>query len=288
MNEPGKDNASESTALERERTTARARIAGLVADAEKLLEVARQQAAEMIEDADRRAEERVRQMTAAAQSIVSQAKREAAMITAEAESAAAATIASQDQAADGRHVAEAESARSADEFLRVAKAEAQARAQELMDETHRKIENAETEARRRLEAMRNDYRTMQQRIRQDEFAAKARLLELREETAALESKLGLIDPSPGTGPAAPASGPDLQVHDVESAETVDEASVAPSEKEIPGNQWAAGPDTHTEGRSDSQTIGTATVQPDTARTLDRFTRTTNDPQRALRGIRRRA
>lgn len=204
---------------ERERAAARARVAALMADAEKLVEMARTQADDVIEQAQRRANQRYRQANIEAEDIVTRARAQADKIIATAAASQPQTCEHdcEHHESDGRQqssqvdqsvgrIADDRGA-SANDILRIAQAEAEARANQLLEHSNRRIENAETEARRRLEQMRSEYRTMQQRMRQEEFAAKARLLVLREELETFDAtKTDLPQPDPVPTRVGPSRG----------------------------------------------------------------------------------
>ncbi len=260
--------------LERERADARAQIAGLVADAERLLELARRQGEELIEEARSKADDLTAELTAEAKRTLADAQRQSDALREEAER-------DRRRAAEILEQAPAQAAGApavtANEVLRIAQAEAEARARELLDETHRKIENAETEGRRRLEQMRSTYRTMQQQIRREEFAAKARILALREETEELEARIAQAKNPLGESSSAghrPADRPETTQGSESRPGSEHESQVTP--QPLPRRDPQRDPQQHPPGESTA------------SQTLDRFTATVSDPERALRGIRRRA
>lgn len=214
---------------------ARARIEALVTEAERLVDLARAEADRIVSSAREETTRKVEGLVAQAEELRSAAETEAAEMLREAEESRQAARAEADiiltqarethddivrrahsldekpAGSDPRPVSPpagaAEARDEANRILRVARAEAEARAAEIVEEARRKVENMEADARRRVEELRRSHRQMQRKMRDEEMEARRRIEELTERA---EKKEPAPPPLPPPPPEPAISQPDTQ------------------------------------------------------------------------------
>lgn len=193
----------------------------LIVDAERLMSRARLESEEIVENAEQRA----RSLVDAATELYRSAEAEAAQIReaadryrseAEADAGVLRETARSDHRRaidEARRVVEASPGRAtstggagedlelqdterllqeavdkADRILRVARSEATARADEMLEAARRRISQMEEDARRRNETAASEHREIQRRLRGEQLELKTRIAELREEVGAAERR----------------------------------------------------------------------------------------------------
>lgn len=194
----------------------REQLKNLILDAERLMATARVEARELVSSAEMQAKELVdaaRQLHAAAESEAHTIRSEAAEARASAERQArqlldeahqcqvaaiddARSISSPKErqptgvATDARpsdEVALDEASRRVDQMLRVARSEAKASADELMEKARRRAAQIDEDARRREEVAAKQHRALLLSMRDEQLAIRTRIAELRSELRAAES-----------------------------------------------------------------------------------------------------
>lgn len=200
----------------------RAHLESLVAEAERLVGVAREEANRIVARAREETTHKVQRLIAEADRLRSSAEHEVDEVRQEAEEIRRAARAEADivlararsvhdeivrrarqvdsappPGPQSRSAVEAgtgpspvdEARTEADRILRVARAEAEARAAEIMEEARRKAENIEADGRRRVDGMRATYRGLQRRMREEETAVLDRIAAYEERLATLKERL---------------------------------------------------------------------------------------------------
>lgn len=194
---------------DRERAETRRRLQDLVDEAEQLVELARLEAERIVEAARVETAEKAGRLVAQAEELRSAAEAEAAEIRRQAEEERIAAREHADEVladanrtsaeilararevddGDGDEPISADAARQeADRILRIARAEAEARSAEMIEEARRKVESVEAEGRARLEELRQTHRALQRRMRDEEVEVLARIQEHEERLGILEQK----------------------------------------------------------------------------------------------------
>lgn len=203
-------------------------LKNLILDAERLMSAARAEAKELVSSAEIQAKELVdaaRQLYAAAEHEAQTIQREAAAIRAAAERQARELA----DDAQRKHVAAIEQARSitapavsddsvetaagdveeaeaaihdasrrVDQMLRVARSEAKANAEELLEQARRRAAQIDEDARRREDVAAKQHRAMLQSMRDEQLAIRTRIAELRGELRVAEAaaEIGADDSAP--------------------------------------------------------------------------------------------
>lgn len=203
----------------------RAKLKQLILDAEALMQTARSESSEIVANAERQARELVtaaKQMHAAAEAeaaelrTAAEADRRRAEVDAQrlGEDARARRTAAIEEArsvATGfgetpSHASEPdtmtateeevrEASRKVDQMLRVARAEAKARADDLIEQARRRAAQIDEDARRREAVAAKQFRDMQRHMRDEQLEIKTRIAELRSELRSLEAEHASHEPS---------------------------------------------------------------------------------------------
>lgn len=225
----------------------------MVRDAQHLVELAQAEAARIVSDAreetTRRVEDLLKQaeeLREVAQAELVDANEEAEQVRREARSEADRLLAHARSTHDQvvKSALEVEKAdtggaslsadlndarKKADKILRVARAEAEARSAEIIEQAGRRAENAERNARAKVEALKGEYREMQRNMREEEIAVKARIADLEYQAGAKPGSAKHTDESPAepreTGPAT-RSEPESRPDEPAQSEEADQSAVA--------------------------------------------------------------
>ncbi len=196
------------------------RLRAVVAHAEQLVEAARLEAARLVEEAQVRAqtlmddanrlrglaEHEAQEILVDAERIRAAARRESEALMAETQTTHDAAVsearsmiddstralrseprprAGSLDAEQAQHII-SQASETADRILRVARSEAEARSREMVDKARRKVEQAEADARSRLDVLQRQYRQKTRELQQEELDLRVRIQQLKMELSSLE------------------------------------------------------------------------------------------------------